>query len=237
MLKSPSIGLVAGILLGVAVITAVNVSGHDLAPEREPVKVNRVSERAALAFFDDWKKMQAGTWSVAFRYTRTTTDGREYNSDSLQAQAPPKSMSYSGNVLALLNDDVATVCGGLLAPGQTQQCSQTEIDSYKKRTDEGLDTVKHLVTGMTKLYDVGTIEGQPGCYDLYKRPRLPIEESGRSVAWGDSATMCFDASTHALIRSTYKKDGAVDSLTATSVRTVVDPTQFEIPPNALVVRQ
>ncbi|MCU0271611.1 MAG: hypothetical protein MUE34_00085 [Acidimicrobiales bacterium] len=211
-------GLALGALVGVAAFGGGDGPGDDPVPaEDETVGPNDLA--VSEAFFEAWWRSRTATYRVDATFVRTLPDGSTLPGDRTLVQRPP-------DVLVLQSGEVrGTVDGAYLRctvdPEGNQRCTSagTAAD-HRAVVRSELERFAGLLQGADPLYRL-TDEG--GCFVFQRRRAI------EPAPYGDEARMCFDAPSGAMVRLRLERDGVVDEVVVTSIRTTVTDVDLATP--------
>jgi hypothetical protein len=192
-------------------------SGHGAAPT-----TTAVDRRAAEAYVAATKRSLEGTWKVDEHFERTATDGRKITADQHRVQRPPDHLLEAGGTVDAERNGRKLACATDAA--NVLRCSDAgPADPFQAGVDTAIATLTNQVEGDNALYAVRAAAS--GCFTL----RLLVPDYV-APPYGTDATLCFDASTGAPVRTEIHRPEGSDITTATAVSGTVTDADLAPPP-------
>lgn len=211
-------GLALGALVGVAAFGGGDGPGDE--PLRSADETAGPNDLAVSeAFLEAWWRSRTATYRADATFVRTLPDGSTLPGDRTLVQRPP-------DVLVLQSGEVRGVLDGAylrctVDPEGEQRCTSAGTAAEHRAVARGeLERFADLLQGEDPLY---RLTDEDGCF-VFER-RLAIEPA----PYGDEARMCFDAASGAMVRLRLDRDGVVDEVVVTSIRTTVTDADLATP--------
>lgn len=223
VLKQPSSGFIAGLVVGVLVVTLLNVLDVDFGGKGHDPAVAVTSDEVAEDFVEDWARMRKGTWAYDATFTRTIDGGQQYVANVHQAQRPPDSIREDARTADVMIDGQHYVCGAT-AERQYSSCRRVGVaPTFDSQAASDILSVRNDVLGTHRKYDVQKRSDR--CYGLYLRPN----PKGVVGQWGTQGEICFDEETGSFVRTEVTRPGATDTVVATAIRAEPRNDEIRIP--------
>jgi hypothetical protein len=221
MLSRPSNGFVAGLLVGVVIVTAMNLSGFRNQRDNA-AHAALTSDAAARAFVSDWSRMRTATWAIDATFTRTTDDGATASMPLHQAQQDPSSIRETDMSADIVLNGRHYVCAtGIDGKHSCRDAGVTS--SFADRAKVDIASISNDVLGASRSYDVQ--QANAHCYTLYVRPAVIVPDG----QWGNKSDVCFDAATGAPVHTRVYRSGGTDDVQTTSIRATPNPDEIRLP--------
>ena len=218
MLSRPSNGFIAGLLVGMVVVTILNLSGF--RNERATTHAVLTSDAAARAFVADWSRMRNGMWAIDATFTRTTEDGATVTMPLHQAQQNPSSIRETDASADVVLNDRHYVCATGIK-GQKSCRDAGVTSSFADRAKVDVASISNDLLGAQRSYDVE--QASEHCYSLFVRP-----DSTPDGQWGSKADVCFDSATGAPVHTRVYRPGGTDDVQTTSIRPTPRPDEIRL---------
>jgi hypothetical protein len=211
-------GLALGALVGVAAFGGGDGSGDEPVPaEDETAGPNDLA--VSEAFFEAWWRSRTATYRTEASFVRTLPDGSTLPGDRTLVQRPPDVLVVqSGEVRGTLDGEYLR-CAVDLEGGR--RCTSAGTAAEHRAVVRGeLERFAGLLQGADPLYRLTEVDG---CFVFQRRRAI------EPAPYGDEARMCFDDASGAMVRLRLERDGVVDEVVVTSIRTTVTDADLAAP--------
>jgi hypothetical protein len=185
------------------------------------VRGDHAEDLAAGRFVSAYERSRLATYSLEATFTRQSisTDAA-ISSEVVEAQRPPRRVrSQFGGVDGQI-DDVSFVCGPVADASTGRRCAFSKAAPFDDVVADDVAVVRSYVGGADPLY---TVVQDGRCFSLRRTrydPRPP---------YGESAQLCFDRRTGALVQARIRNTGVIDETKATTARAQVGDDELEPP--------
>jgi hypothetical protein len=212
------VGLVAGAAIGLAAASLVGNEddGDASSLPLEPAVTLLPPDQAAVTaqLLDAWRAYRDGTFVVELAAERTSLSGAPLTYTRVLVQEPGRRLSIQGGSSTY---DTATESVSCEPVGDVNRCTPGPGVDFAAATEEELAAWRSALEGDRAPYAITSPEA--GCFEL------ALVRGMASPPYGQTARLCFDAATGALVERRITFTSGTDSEEATTVRAT--PTEAD----------
>ena len=211
------VGAVAGLLVA-AVVVAAGWDPDDDGPAAEPA---RTDPAAVADLLDAWERRRAGTYVLEARFRRTLEGRSGLSSTVVTAQRPPDRLVSQGGSIDGRVEGRKVSCT-TTSTGKPRCVDEGPAPAYDEDVTQAREDLAGYVEGDRPVYLVDRVDG---CFRL----RLALAAPPALREYGETARLCFDEETGALVRSVVTREDGEDVTELVKLRTEVSDGDFALP--------